>query len=388
MNTASHRLAEAPQPDRFIRSDPDYSRRLTRAFFLSFLLNLLFLWMLLTVQVPRFASLKDTAKLHPPAKIPRLVLIERVPAQPKPPPKPPRERTFLETDPSQAVAETPPDAEHYSEHNTAATQTAPSPEKAIDIPKADGTNLRTKATETVRLTPPPSPPAQSPKAEPSVKPEPTAKPEPPAKPADPVKPPENQTPPPTPKPAPKTPTDLPKAGEYALLKTEPPLQKPSLREEPAAEPVKPTPQTSPRAPPSTPALPVPAMPPSSREVLAAKSKLQGGVPRIGALAFNSAQSPYASYDKKIVAKISAYWHLLLQNQYDGEKASSVEVTFRLLANGHITDLEITRKSTNANAIMAHWCTESIEKSAPFDPFPEAMRALAGEFREGSITFNY
>ena len=117
------------------------------------------------------------------------------------------------------------------------------------------------------------------------------------------------------------------------------------------------------------------------------SKLDGGVDRVGkALAFNSAESPFASYDKKVVGKIGAYWHYLVANKFYGETVGEVEITFRLMADGRVIDVRVARNT--ANVVLAGWCLQAIEESSPFAPFPESMKAMVGDHREGTITFNY
>ncbi len=342
-----------------------YRRRLLLSIGLSLLLNFAFLWLALSPGFSNLMHFEPMPKPKQPREIPKLVLVER----PPPEPEMPRPKTFLETDESQKSLIKPRDAEFYSEHDTVATQTAPSAAKPGDVPKSDGQNTKTMATETVRPTPksPSSPSSPAPRE--AVSPKPPAKPPPPA----------------APQPsAPKAPAEMPKTGEYALLRTAPPEKIVPKPVEPQPEtPSPPSPPPSPSRMPSSPSV---APPPADREVMAAKSKLDGGVSRIGATAFNSAESPFASYDKKIIGKISGNWHYLLENRFYGETTGQVEISFRLLASGRISGIQITRNS--ANAVLAGWCIQAIERSAPFAPFPDSLRALVGDSREASITFNY
>lgn len=434
------------------RPDSAYRRRLLVSIGASVLLNLLFLWIIFKAGSVQSLWLNRKPGIKPVREVPQLVLMERPPARPVTPPPERQKQIFIETDPNQASQEKPKDAGHYSQHNTQATQTTPSEIKDGETPKMDGANTKTHATESVqpgRPAPPPMPPAANPaRAQPPRPPSPPqpAKPPQPEQPKspqaeqpNPVKPeppkPEPPKPEPpkveTPKPAPTTEKNVPppipqpppkpnvqpakteppkiaveppKTGDYALLRpTAQPIVK-SAHEEtapPPPETVRESPPAAPRITPSppnmavmpvAPALPrpqptaVPSQPSSDRDVLAAKSKLDGGVRRIGKPAFNSEESPFATYDKKIIQKVASYWHYLVDNKFYGEKVGEVELSFKLLSNGRISELHIDRNS--ANTVLAGWCLQAIEQSAPFDPFPPSMKALVGDSRDASITFAY
>ncbi len=335
--------------------EPDsvYWHRVVIAIALSLFLNFFLLWISLVFHITDWTWLKPAPKPHASKEMTQLVLMQR------PPPIPRHESpTFLETDPSQAEREKPKDAPFYSEHNTRATQTSATPEKSNEMPNMNGNNTKTMATETVlptRPAPPPSPPMPEGPATPPEKP---------------------AAPPSSPQ---KSPPDNPTPGDLALLKK--PEERPFTQTESPTENSKTNPQTAPRAPPAPKTLP------QSREVLAQQSKIAGGVNRVGkAYAFDSAESPFASYDKKIIGKIGAYWQPLVQNKFYGETIGEVEVSFKLMADGRITELQVTHNS--ANSVLAGWCLQAIQQSAPFDPFPDTMKAIAGDFREGSITFAY
>lgn len=344
-------------------SEAVYYRRLFISIVASILLNVLFLWAIFTSHFAWVVWFNGKPKPRTVKEIPHLILIHR---QPKTPP-----RTFLETDASQAVKEAPKDATFYSEHSTVATQTTSSEVKPGDIPKANGSNTKTMATETVRLTKPSPQPVQpkSAQTEPLKELPVSGK-------SLAVSAPQGTS---------HIPQAPPKTGDYTFLKTLPsavhptPLEKQSQSSSPqqltSRDPIAPV--LSSQASPSDP----------NREVIASMSKLDGGVNRTGkALAFNSAESPFATYDKKIIAKIGVYWQYFVANKFYGEKVGEVEITFKLLADGKVTELRVARNT--ANAVLAGWCLEAIEKSTPFAPFPESMRAIVGDSREGSITFAY
>jgi outer membrane biosynthesis protein TonB len=323
----------------------EYRRRFVLSVGLSFFLNLFLLWVLLSSHGrthPVVLKAKNERNES------RLVLIERTP--------PAKPQTFLETDPNQAAKEKTENSNFYSEHNTVAAQTSHSEVKSNDIPKADGNNTKTMATETVR-------PSMTKPAPPPKEPVPNS--------------PDKQLTHSGVKPVQKNPIELPKAGEFALLKPNS-SEKPSPKEEPEDQ-SKANSQTSPRAPPVTPL--------STREVPTSQSKLQGGVPRVGkAMQFNSSESPFAKYDKRVIAKISTYWQYQIVDRFSGEKVGQVEISFKLLEDGHVSEIQVIRNT--ANVILASWCMQAIEKSVPFDPFPESMRVLVGSYREATITFTY
>ena len=353
-----------PSSDPF-DSPEAYRRRLLISIYLSCVLNFFLLWLVLSIKLPQPGAFDQKSKSPTRMEVPRLVLVKQ------PPPKQ-KTQTFLETDPSQAVKQRPEDADFYSEHNTLATQTKATPLKSADVPKADGNNDRTPATESVL---PASAKATADK--------PNAKPPPPSPPAEqPVKPTENIKPTPVSQPQTKPLVTPSRTGDLAILR-----ETPAVKPSPAVEPRPETPQTAPPA-----VSPAPAVTPSQREVITQKSKLDGGVQRTGkALAFNSAESPFAKHDKKIIAKISGYWNELIKHKlnsggYGGEVVGEVQIDFKLLENGRISDLRITHNT--ANTILASWCVKTITDSAPFDPFPEFMRALVGDHRDGMITFTY
>ncbi len=367
----------------------DYYRRFVVSIGLSVLLNLLLLALVSSTGLSRLVRLSERPKPTTQRETPKLVLI------PKPQPPPPTEpeftkpKTFLETDPSQKSAEKPKNAEFYSEHDTVATQIAPSPIKPGDIPKADGQNTKSMATETVRPGPkvPPSPPPA-----PQVAPSPPAAPQtPPAPKASQPQPPSPPTP--TPKTAPQAPLPpITKDGDFAFLRRDP-LPKPQPRVE-ATQGTKPSEASPPQAPasPHAPSAPSPpSVPTTDREVLAAKSRLDGGVGRAGRLAFNSEESPFASYDKKVIAKIGANWNYLIEERFYGETVGQVMVSFKIVNDveahsARVSEVRIERNS--ANAVLAGYCVQAIEKSAPFGPFPESLRLIVGDSRDASVMFNY
>lgn len=359
--------------------EANYYRRLVASVGLSILLNLLLLALVSSTGLSRLVRLSERPKRPAQRETPKLVLVPK----PQLPPEPefPRPKTFLETDLIQQSLAKPKNAEFYSEYNTVATQVAPSPVKPGDLPKTDGQNTKSMATETVRPGPrtPPAPAAPAPVSPPAA-----AQP-PPSPKAAPPQPPSPPTPPSPPVPQTQVPP-VTKEGDFALLRREPP-PKPQPRVEATPKPSESTsPQASvaPRAP-SVP--PTPAVPTTEREVLAAKSKLDGGVGRTGrATAFNSEESPFASYDKRVIAKIGANWNFLIESRFYGETVGQVVVSFKILGSGRVSEVHIEQNS--ANAVLAGYCVQAIEKSAPFGPFPEALRVIVGDSRDATVTFNY
>lgn len=361
------------------RMEAEYLRRLFVSIGLSILINLLLLAVVSSAGLSQLLRLSERPKPKGTPEAPKLVLVPK----PSPPllPEPDflKLKTFLETDPSQAAREKPKNAEFYSEHNTVATQVTPSAVKPGDVPKADGSNVKSLATENVRPGPgnPPSPPPAP--SSPPVPPTPKTPPTDSAPSAATPSPPASSAPqPPLPPPA--------KESDLALLRREPPPKPPAPKAE--TPPAPPKPHEAHPAPAHSASAPVaPSQPSTDREVLALKSKLDGGVGRTGrALAFNSEESPFASYDKKVIAKIGVNWNYLLESRFYGETVGQVVVAFKLLVDGRVSELRVTHNT--ANAILANYCVQAIEKSAPFVAFPESLRAMVGDSRDATITFNY
>ncbi|MCC7517863.1 MAG: energy transducer TonB [Verrucomicrobiae bacterium] len=355
------------------RVETEYFRRLFISVGLSILLNLLLLALVSSTGLSQLLRLSERPKPKGQREAPKLVLVPKPPPTP-PAPEMPKPKTFLETDASQASSEKPKNAEFYSEHNTVATQVAPSPIRPGDVPKADGPGIKSLATESVHpgpRSPPPSPPTHP-------TPSPVSK----ASAASPTPVPPSPPPLPTPPPLRSPPS---KEGDLALLRREPPPKPPTKADAVAKSPEEPSsPPSVARVPPAPAA---PALPSSEREVLAVKSKLDGGVGRTGrALAFGSTESPFASYDKRAIAKIGANWNFLLESRFYGETVGQVIISFKLLASGRVGEVRVEHNT--ANAVLANYCVQAIEKSAPFAPFPDALKALVGDSRDATITFNY
>lgn len=343
-----------------LRQEDDYARRMAFSTIASIAANI--------VLIILFAWFGSTKWLHPRShsdkkKTPiQMVLIKKKPdlkrlaSQAKENPK-----TFLETDASQASATRPIDAKHYSEHNSIATQAIPSGSKTGEIPTADGKNVKSMRTETVteiRKGPPP-PPTQPPNEQ--QKPDPVLS--------------QNQPRIQKPQPVAVKTTDL------ALLKIPPKPDRPLTEEEVVNEAQRKIIESAaPRAPPEPPG--------SIREIRAVKSKLEGGgIPQFGkALQFNSTQSEFASYDKKVIAKLDEYFKSRVQDRFfpkDNERVE-VEVAFRILASGELTNIRITRNKSNP--VLGGWCVQVVKQCSPVDPFPEQWRGMS--YREASTVFQY
>lgn len=405
-----------PPTDTSVADEEAYHQRLMSSITASFALNFLILWILLGTNITNMTWFTGETQRQPVKEPPKLVLMVK-----PPPPERHHPQTFLETDPDQAVNEKPKDADFYSEHNTAARQTTDPTGPTGDMPKADGKNTKTKATETVLLSKPsrPSPPTPEVPAQAATPPSPPQPESPPPAPAQPQT--VAQQPPPSPRndaqaeqppvqPAPKPMPEVKTIGDLALLKPQireikpvqpkvnpadasdtPPQtqantpQRPQPPQQANTPPPKPaTAQTNPSAP--RPPSPASAPPSSAREIPNSMSKLDGNVLRGQKLSLSSAESPFAAYDKKIFAKIGEWWQAQVRGKFYGETVGEVEVTFKLMSDGSISDLQVA-KST-ANSVLAGWCEQAIKASAPFPPFPESMKTAVGDFREGTITFAY
>ncbi len=104
------------------------------------------------------------------------------------------------------------------------------------------------------------------------------------------------------------------------------------------------------------------------------------------LAFNSPNSPFAEYDKKIVGKVGLRWKELV-DQLNAKETGETEIAFRLFSDGKVDSVAIKR-STISTA-LANYAIQAIKESAPFEPLPKSMQPfLTNDFREGTIVIEY
>lgn len=107
----------------------------------------------------------------------------------------------------------------------------------------------------------------------------------------------------------------------------------------------------------------------------------------GVATFNVSESPFGTYDKKIIKAVQDRWYALIDRFGMYERSGLVTVHFEILNDGRMQNLKITENT--AGQILALFCEKAIIESAPFDPLPQALRKLVGaEPREAAFTFRY
>jgi len=257
-------------------------------------------------------------------------------------------RQFVETDARQVTGEQPKDAKLYSDRATVAANPENPTGKLGDTPYLDGTDTRVLSTENVPLPAPAAVPATPPAAQDRRPPEGAAAPAP------------------------------------SRAASAPPVTAPVGTRAAAAPPQQMAMAATPAVPakPGTPAVSAP------REIAARKAALTAtGVARTGVAAFNVAANPFGAYDKKIVRAVQSRWFALIDRNGIYERAGVVTLHFELYPDGSVRGLQ--RRENTAGEILALFCEKAILESAPFDPFPEELRALVGnEPRDVDFTFYY
>jgi len=111
-------------------------------------------------------------------------------------------------------------------------------------------------------------------------------------------------------------------------------------------------------------------------------------PRMSITAPVSNASPLILYDRALIEKIRNHWHLVMDGTYlPNQVKAKVTLTFRLHADGQISELMVTENT--GNAIQAALSQKAIEQSAPFPPWSAEVRKEVGkDHRETSFTFHY
>jgi hypothetical protein len=126
----------------------------------------------------------------------------------------------------------------------------------------------------------------------------------------------------------------------------------------------------------------------ARELVARKAHLTvAGVSRSGMAAFGVAESPFGTYDKKLIKAVQAHWYALIDHYGIYESADVVTVKFELLDDGQVQN--VSSSDSSQSRILSLFCEKAIIESGPFDPLSNELRALIGkEPRQISFTFYY
>ncbi len=284
------------------------------------------------------------------------------PRDPPPRPTPASPRTvqevpviFVDVDPSQA-SESPPDSTPYY---AAVDSRAGNPDTSRDTgqPRLDGSQtLVPKTQDTVRARPAPAAPPAAPA------------------PVTPLRP---------------APQEVP-SGDLAMLES-PPTRPPEARVSPgvtageeAAEP-RPRPRTLAAA--RAQMNPAPQHPDSA--LVGRKLFQEGGVRRFSLVpSLDTRGTPLGNYDARFVAAVQQCWFALLEQQrYSLDRVGRVVISFRLTAEGRITDMRV--EESDVGEIYTTICQLAITKPAPYEAWPTDVRRLVGQdFRDIRFTFYY
>ena len=258
--------------------------------------------------------------------------------------------SFVEVEPTVAVAEPPPDAKYYSFLNSVAANPDPPVEKPV--PKVDGRQTKVVQLENV-LKPNPFPlqpalPPEKPVPEPAVKPKPVEIP-------------------------------VEKVGDLAKVKSEE-LKIPQYDKTNTA---KADPQAVTHLKPRT-----LAEARQAKSMLAGeKMKQDGGSSRHGKLSFDTRMTPFGAYDAAFFAAIQQHWWDLIDESKVSTRAGKVVIGFNLLSDGRITDMRII--GNEVSEMLALLCERAIIDPAPYPKWPSDMKSMIGKNpREMTISFVY
>jgi hypothetical protein len=104
-------------------------------------------------------------------------------------------------------------------------------------------------------------------------------------------------------------------------------------------------------------------------------------------AFGVTGSPFAAYDKTIVAAVEKRWYALIDHYGIKDSATVVTVHFQIFKDGHLEDVKVL--GNTGGQILALFCEKAIIDSGPFDPLPADLVVRAGKGpRDVRFTFSY
>ena len=343
-----------------------------RALVISLLLHLLLysLWRVGKAQgwwqdltMPRWMQLVSKAMMPAPPKTPAAEIHT------------PSQFTFVQVDPSQAVAEPPKDAKFEGAKNTmAANREIKVPS---EMPNVDGSQDRflktvenAKPTLAAAPTPPPAPiPAPS---------------QPPA-----------PTPPPTPPPAPTPPPSITQqnAPQKAVAPGDTTTARPS--DKPLEGKLKSDAEATNQAPaqPQPPPQPAYERPRTLEEARARsgnygqQSRIVGGVPHVGLdPSLNVRGTPLGDYLAHMVDAVDDHWHKLLEHE-SADLSGKVVLRFRLHSDGTVTDVKALKNEVGD--VLEAACERGVKDPAPFGKWPPEMRLeISQDYYDITFTFFY
>lgn len=176
--------------------------------------------------------------------------------------------------------------------------------------------------------------------------------------------------PPKPSPTPEksvapTPTPAPDTEEMALLTNTPkPIPSPPSTEEKTDVPT-PSETATPTPPPET----TPPAPASTYRDLQQQTIIRGGISNRGRSAVNAVGTPLGRYRKQIEDAIGSRWYFMINERVDLASIGTTALTFRITADGTISNVRITENTTSEAA--ASIALRSIQETK-FPPIPEEL----------------
>ena len=244
--------------------------------------------------------------------------------------------TFVEVDPTVAVAEPPPETKYYGAHNAVAAN----PEALVEIatPKAEGVQEEIPRT-----------------------------------------------------------ADVPKPLPFPLQPS-PPVEAPEAQAEEPVQPAKAEPNalTVARAEPEVLPVPEPEEPqPRPRTLQEARNRLglagrkvkqDGGVRRRATLAFDVKATEFGAYDHAFISAVQERWYHLLDTASFVQHSGKVVLEFRLTFDGRITDMRVAENGVGE--ILCLLCQRAVMDPAPYAAWPKDMRRKMGNYRDVRFTFYY
>jgi TonB family protein len=100
-----------------------------------------------------------------------------------------------------------------------------------------------------------------------------------------------------------------------------------------------------------------------------------------------AQTPFAEYDRTVLAAVDKQWHRLLNSASFEERPGKVVIEFHLNSDGSVSDVSVAKNEVREPLGLA--CRRAVEEAAPFAEWPTEMKRVIGRsFREIRFTFYY
>lgn len=286
---------------------------------------------------------------------------------------------FVDVDPSQASEEAPEQTKYYAAVNSRAGN----PDTSLDTAEArlDGKqDLVRKTLDSDRAKPPQAMPLTPAAPQPAQEGEDRS---------------------------PDRPRELAKLGPVPVEQPKPEVEERAELKPGDLAMAKPAPEQKPAARLTAPNLPEAANTnarPRPRTLAAARAQMnqnpdsaligqkmfqEGGVKRFSVVpSLDTKGSPLGGYDARFVAAVQQCWYALLEEQrYSLDRLGKVVVTFRLTAEGRITDMRV--EESNVGEIYTTLCQLAITKPAPYEKWPTDVRRLVGnDYRDIRFTFYY